>query len=290
MDRRRHRIVWGGLALSLAVGSPAPRALAQDAAAPTPAAATAAPAPAAAEPAVEPRALEVLQRATRFLEAQSSFRYVSEIAYDAVQKDGEKIEFGMRRRGALLRPSFARVDDETREGRTGGIVLDGKRIVAFQDDDKVYAVADKAGSLEQQIDFVQDELDNPIAMAELLRSDLTAELTGLVLSGRYVGLEKLAGVMVEHVAFELDAVDAQLWIETGEKPLIRRVVVTYVEEEGEPQLRTDYDSWELAPTLAAGDFAFAPPAGYEKIPFAPRSKARRSAAGEATATPPGAKP
>lgn len=275
MDRC-HPIVWA-LLLLVACGA------AQRAGAADEAPAAAAP-PGDAEPAVDPKALEVLQRATRFLEAQPGFRYESDIAYDAVQHDGEKIEFGMHRRGALLRPSFARVDDDTRDGRTGGIVLDGKQIIAFQSDDKVYAVADKVGSLEQQIDFVQDELDNPIAMAELLRSDLTDELTGLLRSGSYVGREKLQGVMVDHVAFQMDRVDSQLWIEAGDKPLVRRVVVTYVEEAGEPQLRTDYDAWDLS-VPGADAFAFKPPGDYEKIPFAPR---RRTGATGSAPPPPAA--
>lgn len=240
----------------------------------------------AAEPAVEPRALETLQRATRFLESQPRFRYVSEIAYDAVQADGEKIEFGMRRRGALQRPSHARVDDVTREGRTGSILLDGARIGVVLVQEKAYAVADKAGTLEQQIDFTQDELDNPIAMAELFRGDLTQELTGLLISGRSVGPETLDGVKVEHLALELESVDLQLWIDAGEKPLIRRVVVTYVEEEGEPQLRAQYLEWDLAPAFAADEFAFAPPQGFEKIPFAPRRKARIPGTGAAPAAQP----
>jgi hypothetical protein len=56
-----------------------------------------------------------------------------------------------------------------------------------------------------------------------------------------------------------------LWVETGDEPLLRKIVVTYLQEPGSPQYAATIDTWNLNPELSASDFTYSPAAGFEPI-------------------------
>jgi hypothetical protein len=82
-----------------------------------------------------------------------------------------------------------------------------------------------------------------------------------------VGTERLRGVDCDHVALRNPDADLQLWIDRGERPLVRRVVITYRSLPGQPSFWADLEEWSLSPKLAESAFMFTPPAGAERIRF-----------------------
>jgi hypothetical protein len=69
-----------------------------------------------------------------------------------------------------------------------------------------------------------------------------------------------------------------VWVAQGDKPLLQRLIITYKREEGEPQRWAQFRDWNLSPDVPDSVFAFTPPEGAEKIPFAPRKVAATEAA------------
>jgi hypothetical protein len=63
-------------------------------------------------------------------------------------------------------------------------------------------------------------------------------------------------------------VNFQIWIADGDQPLPQRLVLTYPKASGQPQFRAQFIGWNLAPEVPDSLFAFAPPAGANRIPFA----------------------
>src|SRR3546814_17800935 len=104
----------------------------------------------------------------------------------------------------------------------------------------------------------------PLAM--LLVSTLPAELDRRIRSAAYVERNVLAGVPTDHVAVQAENVDFQVWVDAGEKPLLRRVVITYETAEGEPQYRADFSDWNFDPDVQPALSSFAPPAGDRRLP------------------------
>jgi hypothetical protein len=49
--------------------------------------------------------------------------------------------------------------------------------------------------------------------------------------------------------------------------LPRRIVITYKEENGQPQFSADLSNWNLAPDLSDALFSFTPPNGAKRIQF-----------------------
>jgi hypothetical protein len=104
-----------------------------------------------------------------------------------------------------------------------------------------------------------------LALADLVRADPYAELSGGVTYGRYLGLHQAAGTLCHHLAFAQETIEWQIWIDAGAQPLPRKIVITYVDEDGEPQYAATIRRWNLEPTFPEALFTFEPRAGAQKI-------------------------
>jgi len=72
-----------------------------------------------------------------------------------------------------------------------------------------------------------------------------------------------------HVAFRLENIDWQAWIDAGEQPVIRKLVITYKNRPGAPQYTLKLISSTVLDSVPAAAFQFEAPAGCEKIEFLP---------------------
>ena len=84
-----------------------------------------------------------------------------------------------------------------------------------------------------------------------------------------MGLHKVRGVPCHHLAFDGDEVQLQVWIDAGDKPLPRKVVLNHKNLPGSPQWTAYLSDWNFSPQLNDNLFAFTPPQGAEKIKFVP---------------------
>ena len=71
--------------------------------------------------------------------------------------------------------------------------------------------------------------------------------------------------MLDHLSFETTGADWQLWLERGDRPLPRRLIVTFVNAPGEPEYLTVITGWELDQSLDGALFQFDPPADWRRI-------------------------
>jgi hypothetical protein len=214
----------------------------------------------------DPRALEVARRMADALAGASSLRVTVELAYDAVQDDGQAIEFGATRQIAVRRPDRARVDAVDRTGARRHMVYDGRQIALADEARGVYALSPFEGPLDAMLDHLQDELGVPTPLAELLGTNLF-ELLSQSESADWVDEQTAGGVPCDHVAFRNSETGLQLWVPREGAPLPRRIVITDERAEGRPQFRADLRDWELAPALDDALFTFTPAEGAERIYF-----------------------
>jgi hypothetical protein len=216
---------------------------------------------------IDPEALAIARRAGDFLREAKRFSFSADSGYEVVQQDGSKLEFGASRRYTVQRPDRVRVETELREGGRRLTVFDGKSFVMADLDENAYARADlKNGrDIDFMIDLVRDRLDTPLPLAELLRNNPRQAIEDALESADVVGTERLRGVDCDHLALRNPDADVQLWIAQGERPRLRRVVITYRNLPGQPSFWADLEDWSLSPELAASTFTFTPPAGAERV-------------------------
>lgn len=187
--------------------------------------------------------------------------------YDAIQEDGQRIEFGEKRRITLLRPDRIRVDVQRSDGDKGQILFDGKTITAFRAEDNVFARVEKNGTIDEILVFMVKDLQMTLPLARMFLTNFPQSLEKQVTSISYVEEDFLFDVPTDHVAARSAEVDLQVWITQGGQPLPRRVVITYKNAEGEPQFWAELSEWNLSPKIAGDTFSFTPPSGAERIPL-----------------------
>jgi hypothetical protein len=76
-------------------------------------------------------------------------------------------------------------------------------------------------------------------------------------------------VRSDHLAFRNAEVDWQIWIQQGDRPVPRKLVVTSKRMPGSPQFVTVLSDWQTAPAITDTTFSFVPPKGAQKIDFLP---------------------
>ena len=218
-------------------------------------------------PEIDPKALEILKRMADYLSEAPVFSYRSESNYDVVQPSGVKVELGASRRVVVARPNRLKSEVQRRDGLRGQVVFDGKTIWAYEPDENIYAQAQQPGGLDESLLFAVTELHIKAPLMDMFSADFYTKVTNNLVGAHDLGEKVVEGVICDHLLMRNDYTDFQLWISTGDKPLLKRIAITYREEEGEPQYRSRLLDWDLAPKQATDKIRFEPPKGAQRIRF-----------------------
>ncbi len=236
--------------------------------APTPPAA-AAPKPATpvAPATVEkPDPREVLRRMCAYLKSLKEFSYKGEVTDDHTYSAGNKLQFAFGLEGYVKRPDkirlIAKGDLQNKE-----VFYDGKAFTIYETVKKVYATAAMPPTIDEALDKAESDYGIRLIVAQLAKTDLFEEVTQGIEDSVYVGQGTVFGVKCHHVAFDKGMTVVQAWVEASDKPVLRKVVLTYKEVELSPQWTVYLTDWNVAPQLADNLFVFTPPQGAEKIDF-----------------------
>ena len=162
------------------------------------------------------QASAILMRMADFLGGAQRFSVSLRAGYDAVQKSGQKIEFGETRKVTLSRPDRLRVEGERSDGAKMLIVFNGKEITLIDATSNVYATAPQPGGLDDSIVHFVRDLGMRLPLAVLLVSQLPAELKDRVQSVDYVEKTSIHGSASHHLAARTDTVDFQVWVADGD--------------------------------------------------------------------------
>ncbi len=211
-------------------------------------------------------ALAVLKRVSDFLAGQKQFRVRAAMGFDVLQETGQMLEFGGERTATVRRPDRLRFEGRNRDGEERTVLFDGTRITMVFPNEKAYASVERPGDLDQALDYMIDDLDAPLAMADLLYKDLYSNVAQNIELGLVVGDSLIGERLCDHLAFSTEDLDVQMWVEKGERPLPARIVFTYKLAEGTPQFWAQMLEWELDPETPDSLFAFSPPEGAERLP------------------------
>ena len=218
-------------------------------------------------PDIDAEALSILKTMTDHLTSAQNFAYRAEYSYDVVQESGVKVEFGASRKILVSRPDRMRADSQRRDGFRSVVVFDGDNIWAYAPDENVYATTDQIGDLDDTLDFAIAELRIKAPMAELVSPDLYEVVTAGLARAYYLGGTVVAGVACHHLLLSNDYADFQLWIASEDQPTLRRIIITYREEPGEPQFRGFLAEWDMSPEGVEERLSFDLPEGAERVRF-----------------------
>ena len=226
------------------------------------------PPPAEKTTAPAPDARLILQKMCDFLKSQHQFTYKGEVVDDQVYQGGKKLQYGIDMETFVRRPDRLRVNAE------GDLIdkqfyFDGKTITLYDKDRNVYGVLAVPPDIESALEKANKEFGVRVALTDLASPNLWEHLNKRIKDSVYVGLHKVRGVPCHHLAFDGDEAHLQVWIEAGDKPLPRKVVMTATEAPGSPAWMAYLYDWNFSPQLPDTLFIFTPPDGAQKIKFIP---------------------
>lgn len=221
---------------------------------------------AAAAPAPNP--MTVIRQMCDYLKSLQQFSFRAEVTHDQVYHAGKKLQYGLDMETFVRRPDRLRVNAE------GDLVnkqffFNGKTITLYDKTDKVYGSMEVPPSIEEALDKAHKDFGLKVALTDLASPLLWEHVSKKFEHSLYVGLHKVRGVSYHHLAFDREEVELQAWVDTGDKPLPRKIVFTLKKMEGSPQWTAYLSDWNSSVMLEDGLFNFVLPPGVRKIKFVP---------------------
>jgi len=216
----------------------------------------------------KPDGRALLMRMAEYVAKSPAWSVTVHTSYDAIQPDRYKVEWNEIRTVTLKRPDRLRVESERSDGARSLVLFDGKQITTFDESGNVYAQAQHPGTVDEAVYYFVHDLGMRLPLAIMLLDRLPTELQQRAQSVEYVEKTATLGTPADHIVAKTPTVDFQVWIAEGDRPLPVRVVLTYKNASGQPQFRAQFSDWRLDINPSDNLFAFTPPAGAKKIPFA----------------------
>jgi hypothetical protein len=213
---------------------------------------------------VEREAFKILKKATDYLTGLTQLHLKAHKDRDVVQASGQKLQFSSSFEVSVRRPDrlFASQTDD--DGNIHRLWYDGKTATLYDEKENVYGQLQVPGTIDKMLDYLELFIKYPLPLSDLFYNDLST-LASRAQSGMYIDKSFIENIACDHLSFRGESVDWQFWVERGEKPLIRKIVITYKELPGEPQLSARLTEWDINPSLSDTLFHFNKPEGARRI-------------------------
>jgi hypothetical protein len=205
-----------------------------------------------------------LQRAANFLKMQTKFSFETDIQFDNILSSGQKVQYSAFQRFYVQRPNRLRVD-YTGDLRATRFFFDGQTMT-FQDADGLfYVTRPMAGTIDDAIAAVNQELGFNIPLSNLLARDPYQAIAPTITNIRYLGMGMVNRVPAHHLLYQIGERDVQVWIRDGREPTVQKILINYHQLPGSPQYTAIFSQWNFNPQFSASLFEFRPPVGVGKI-------------------------
>lgn len=202
---------------------------------------------------IDAQAQDELKRMTDYLANLQRFHFACDITYDDYYTGTQMIQLARSLVVDVARPDRARavVVGDLDHKRYW---YDGQQVVVLDVDRNQYSQVAAPPTIDETLDMLAGR-GFVLPVADLLASDAYRLLTKGVVSGAYVGVRRIGGADCNHLAFEQDTLDWQIWIDAGDPPLPRKMLIHYKAQPGCPQYQATFTRWEtVAGSLPAAEF------------------------------------
>jgi hypothetical protein len=220
------------------------------------------PAPSALAQARDARA--VLKAMSDYVGRQKAIELTFDSDIEVITPQLEKVQFTNSGEALLSRPS------QLRAHRVGGyadvaMFFDGKTVSIFGKHLNGYAQFDAPGGVDQLFKTLRAGHGVALPFADLLLTNSYDTLVAEVMEAKHIGRGVIDGRECEHLAFRNFDTDWQLWVEVGEQPIPRKMVITSKTLNSAPQYTLRVKTWNTDVRPVPGAFVFVPPANAQKL-------------------------
>jgi hypothetical protein len=230
----------------------------------------------AAVPPIDPQAEKIMQamNVQKKKDISASLEIVDTM--DEVTEAGQKIQYCHVRKLVVSEPKRFWIES-TGDISNTTIWKDDTTFTLLDRSANAYAQAPAAGTIDETLDMLLDTYGLTTPLADLLSNDLCDVLMKNVKTCRYLGKHSVDGIPCHHIAAMQKNIDWQIWIDAGDTPQLRKIIITYKQKPGAPQYTALLKSIHAVSQLPGDTFAFKAPEGAKKISFLPVKKPAKKA-------------
>jgi hypothetical protein len=215
--------------------------------------------------AVDPDAIDAVKKMGAYLRSLKVFQVLGDITHDDVLDDGLIIQSSSKVDMLAVKPDRMRVE-VTGDDKHRLYFYDGKTFTAWGKLTNYYATVAAPPTIAELFKQAQEKYDIELPLIDLFKWGTNEDDINKIKTAIDAGPTTVGGVTCEQYVFHQEGVDWQIWIQLGDYPLPRRLVITTLTDEARPQ-HTINLSWNLAPSFNDAAFAFDPPPDAKRILF-----------------------
>jgi hypothetical protein len=194
---------------------------------------------------VEPEAMAALKHMGAYLRSLKSFQVDAVTSTEQVLEDGQKVQFSGVTNILARMPDRLRISvDSDQHDRLW--VYDGKQFTLLARRVNYYATVPAPPTIAQLADVMDETYGLQLPLEDLFRWGGPHSQDAAITSAMFIGPSQIGGVTCGHYAFRQQGLDWQVWIQFGDYPLPRKLVLTTLTDEARPQYVATF-AWNLAP-------------------------------------------
>jgi hypothetical protein len=223
--------------------------------------------PIANEGVIEDSAVDALKDMSKYLMSAQTLAITSQGTMDVVTNDGQRIQLDGVTNYKIRRPGF--VIDYSSDIKGRRFIYDGKNFTVYSPKLGYYATVPAPGTNREVLDTIYNKFGIALPLEDLFRwgDGANADRIAALKSAYEVGSATVDGVETDHFAFREANVDWEVWVQKGDQPLPRKLVIVDRTDPSRPTF-TARLSWQVNPPLTDADFAFVPDANAKRIQLA----------------------
>jgi len=221
---------------------------------------------------IDPDAMTALNKMGTYLRTLEAFQIRADITSESVLDDGQKVQFASVTDLLVDKPNKLRMElNGDQQQRL--FFYDGKTFTLYAQRMNLYATVPAPPTLVDLIDKLQDNFDIELPLVDMFYWGTPRSADKEIKVAMDVGPSSVAGVTCEQLAFRQPGIDWQIWIQKGDYPLPRKLVISTLTDEARPEYTAVY-TWNLAPSFNETAFVFEAPKDAVRITFAEAKSAR----------------
>jgi len=214
-------------------------------------------------PGVDPNVVKALDKMGAYLRTLTAIEVESTNSTDEVLDTGQKVQFDGTARLQARRPDKLHAEIKT-DRKHRELFYDGKTFTLFGRRVNYYATVPAPPTLRELFTLLAERYGIEVPLVDLFlwgeKDDRHADLRSAI----DLGPATVGGTECEQYALRQEGVDWQIWIQKGDTPLPRKLVITTTSDSAQPQY-VSVLKWNLTPKFDEATFRFSPPQGAMRI-------------------------
>jgi hypothetical protein len=216
---------------------------------------------------IDPAAMTALDKMGSYLRTINAFQVKAVQTSDDVMDNGQTFQSSREINMVAVKPNRLHVEI-TSDERDVLLFFNGKNFTIYGSLVNYYATVPAPPTIRELIGALDEKYGIDMPLVDLFlwgspESNSAQQITSAI----DIGPGSVDGTSCEQYAFRQDGLDWQIWIQQGEYPLPRKLILITTDDQAQPRF-SEVLTWNLAPSFDDWAFTFDPPADAHKITIA----------------------